>query len=125
MPEDASPRIGVRRSVTQEERARGDDDGVLRSGRHGYRRWQVDVLLARAVRHGSDARQEIVGREVSQFDSCGAGALEIEVEPGDVVEARRERLAVAERVDLSIGQGLLLVRDSVRTRGRDRRGRCF
>jgi hypothetical protein len=78
------------------------------------------VLLPGAVRQRSDAGEKVVGREASQLDGYRARGLEVEVEAGDVIEAWRKGLAVAERVDLTIGQGLLLVRDSVRASGRRR-----
>jgi hypothetical protein len=73
------------------------------------------VLLTGAVSNWTDAGEKRVGAKVAQLDRGVTGALEVEVEAGDVVEARRERLTVAQWVDIGIRGGLLLIGDAIRT----------
>jgi hypothetical protein len=113
-PEDTTCRVGIGRPVAEDVRPCGDDDKcVFGSGRDPRGRGELEVLLSRTVGRRPDAGDQIVCRVVPQLDRDVAGALELEVEPGHVVKARYERLAVAERVDLGAGAVLLLVRDSV------------
>jgi hypothetical protein len=113
MPEEASSRIRVRHRLAEDKRTGCDDDAVFRSGRDWYRRGQIDVLLAGAVSHWSDRGEEFVCGEVPQLDGCRAGALEVEVEPADVVGSWCERLAVAKRVNRRVGYRLLLIGNAI------------
>jgi hypothetical protein len=71
------------------------------------------VLLARPVSDRPGCGQEFVGREVSQLNGSGAGALEVEVEAANVVCGGRERLTIAKRINRRVGYRLLLIWDSV------------
>jgi hypothetical protein len=66
----------------------------------------------------ADTAEEFVGVEVTEFNRRRAGAHEVQVKAGHVIQRRREGLAIAERIDFEVGDGLLLIRDPIRTGGR-------
>jgi hypothetical protein len=112
--EQATAGVRVSHELAFAEKVGGDvdDDDVLRAGRDGGGRRQVDVLYARVYGDRAYAREQGVRRVVAQLDRSVSTALEVEVEPGDVVERRGKRLAVRGGLDLNVGDVLLLVRNA-------------
>ena len=76
------------------------------------------MVFARSMSNRADTAEEVVGGKVTQFYRRRTSGLEVQVEAGYVIERRREGLAIAERIDFEVGDGLLLIRDPIRTGGR-------
>jgi hypothetical protein len=72
------------------------------------------MVLTGTVHDGTDRCQQRVRCEIAEFDCGGSGGKEVQVDTGDVISGRRERLAVAKRVDLIVGDCLMLIGNTVR-----------
>jgi hypothetical protein len=71
------------------------------------------VLLPGAVRDGPNGGEQFVRHEVPDCNSSGTAVREVQIEAGEVVASGYEGLSIAQRVNLLVGDGLVLVGHTV------------